>query len=194
MKITKANANQSGAIARLIMMAMDYDCCSNLAGESHTLEDFERAMTHLVSMEDSQYSYRNTLVAQNGEGEVVGVCVCYDGKDLHLLRKRFTEEAKEAFGIDYTDMADETQPGELYIDSLAVDANHRRKGIAKELLKAVIEMAKEQNFEKVGLLVDKNNPNAERLYSALGFEYVNDSSWGGHPMKHLQYTVVRDRN
>jgi hypothetical protein len=37
----------------------------------------------------------------------------------------------------------------------------------------------------VGLLVDKGNPAGEALYASVGFRYVNDSLWGGHPMKHL---------
>jgi hypothetical protein len=37
----------------------------------------------------------------------------------------------------------------------------------------------------VGLLVDKGSPIGEALYASLGFRYVNDSSWGGHSMKHL---------
>ena len=40
-----------------------------------------------------------------------------------------------------------------------------------------------------GLLVDYNNEKAAQLYTALGFQPVNDASWGGHPMKHLQINV-----
>ena len=42
-------------------------------------------------------------------------------------------------------------------------------------------------IHKIGLLVDKDNPLAEKLYVAQGFRYVGDTTWGGHPMKHLQY-------
>lgn len=37
----------------------------------------------------------------------------------------------------------------------------------------------------VGLLVDKDNPDGEALYSSVGFRYVGDNRWGGHPMKHM---------
>ena len=112
----------------------------------------------------------------------------FPGK-LKALRKRFIEEAKETFGIDYSGMDPETQEGELYIDSLAVPAAFRGKGIAKMLLKAVIEKGREMGLPAVGLLVDKGNPKAERLYADMGFEYVNDAVWGGHSMKHLQYPL-----
>ena len=57
------------------------------------------------------------------------------------------------------------------------------------LLKAVIEKGREMGLPAVGLLVDKGNPKAERLYADMGFEYVNDAVWGGHSMKHLQYPL-----
>ena len=87
-------------------------------------------------------------------------------------------------------MDDETQAGELYIDSIAVSEEFRGHGIAKHLLKAVIERAREMGLPAVGLLVDKGNPRAESLYNKVGFQYVNDSAWGGHEMRHLQYQMT----
>ena len=84
-------------------------------------------------------------------------------------------------------MDDETAAGELYVDSLAVDAHHRGQGIAKALLKATILRASRLSLPAVGLLVDKGNPKAEKLYHDVGFRYVGDNQWGGHAMKHLQY-------
>lgn len=188
-KIEKATPDLASHIASFIMEAMNAECCQNFAGPEHTLIDFHRMMTRLVEMEDSQYSYRNTLAAFTSNGILVGACVGYDGADLHRLRRRFCEEALVEFGLDYSGMPDETQEGEFYIDSLAVSKNFRGKGFATELLKAAIERAKELRLPAVGLLVDKGNPRAEALYTRLGFEYVNDASWGGHPMKHLQYKV-----
>ena len=37
-----------------------------------------------------------------------------------------------------------------------------------------------------GLLVDENNPRAERLYKSVGFKVVGTNVWGGHNMKHMQ--------
>ena len=53
----------------------------------------------------------------------------------------------------------------------------------------MIEKGWEMGLPAVGLLVDKGNPKAERLYADMGFEYVNDAVWGGHSMKHLQYPL-----
>ena len=105
--IREATKAQASDIARLIMMAMTDDCCQHFCGVGHGLEDFLKMMTSLVEREDSQYSYRNTLVAM-ADNKVVGIAVSYDGGRLHELRQAF-----------------------------------------------------------------------------VGFQYANDSWWGGHPMKHL---------
>lgn len=184
--ICKAQRSQAEKIASLIMKAMNYDCCQYFAGDNHTLDDFHRTMTRLVERDDSQYSYRNTIVALSPEQEVIGIATSYDGADLHRLRRAFIDAARADFGQDFSNIDDETEAGELYIDSLAVDERYRGKGIATMLLKATIERGRALGIPAVGLLVDKGNPLAERLYSRLGFRFVNDSEWGSHPMKHLQ--------
>ena len=138
----------------------------------------------LVEREDSQYSYRNALAAMD-EDRMVGIAVSYDGARLHELRRAFIQAARECIGKDHSGMDDETQAGELYLDSLAVLPAYRRQGIARQLLKAVKERADRMGLPSVGLLVDKGNPAGEALYASVGFRYVNDSLWGGHPMKHL---------
>lgn len=188
--IKPASPDVASHIASLIMEAMSTDCCQNLAGPHHNLADFHRVISNLVKMEDSQYSYKNTLVGVTSSGILAGVVVAYDGADLKRLRKRFVNEALVEFGIDYSAMEAETGEGEFYIDSLAVSSNFRGKKFATRLLEAAIERAKQLGHAKVGLLVDKGNPIAERLYAKLGFEYVNDTIWGGHAMKHLQLTIA----
>lgn len=188
--ITQATPDQASHIASLIMEAMNTGCCQNLAGPHHTLVDFHCMMTRLVAMDDSQYSYRNTLVAQTTDGIMVGILVAYDGGKLRALRRRFVEEANVTFGIDYSGMDDETEEGEFYFDSLAVSSSYRGKGIATQLLQAGVQRAKEMGHSVVGLLCDKGNPNAEQLYTKIGFRYVNDTIWGGHSMKHLQLELA----
>ena len=117
------------------------------------------------------------------------MCVSYDGGRLHELRKAFVDAAKENFGRDFSGMPDETSSGELYIDSIAVLEDCRGRGIATLLLNAVIDKARAMKLPAVGLLVDKGNPKAEKLYGRVGFKYVEDSMWGGHEMKHLQYRL-----
>ena len=183
-EIKNARKEQSPDIARLIMTAMTDDCCLHFCGVGYGLENFRGMMTMLVEREDSQYSYRNTLVAMDGD-RLVGIAVSYDGGRLHELRQAFVEAAKVCIGKDHSGMDDETQAGELYLDSLAVLPDYRRQGIARRLLEATKEKADRMGLPCVGLLVDKGNPAGEALYFSVCFRYVNDNLWGGHPMKHL---------
>ena len=183
-EIKKAIREQAPEIARLIMMAMTDDCCLHFCGEGYGLEDFRKMMTKLVEREDTQYSYMNTYVACDGN-KVVGISVSYDGGKLHALRRVFLDLSKEYIGKDNAGMDDETQAGELYLDSLAVLPEYRRQGIAKRLIAATKERANELNLPCVGLLVDKANPVGEAFYESAGFQYTDDSHWGGHEMKHL---------
>lgn len=188
MDISIAQPNQKRQIAKLIMTAMNYECCRYFTGERHTLAEFEDMMTALVARTDSQYSYLNTLVATDA-GSLTGICVSYNGAFLHTLRRAFISETLQRFGRDFSAMDDETQPGELYIDSLCVETAYRGHGIASALIRATIDKAKSIGIPAVGLLVDQGNPKAEALYSRLGFTFINNASWGGHPMKHLQYIL-----
>ena len=75
---------------------------------------------------------------------------------------------------------------EYYLDSLAVLPEYRGKGIGACLLHAFCERAFSEGAERVGLIVDIDNPNAEKLYVAQGFEYVGERIFLGHQMRHLQ--------
>ena len=183
-EIVKATKEQAPEIAHLIMMAMTDDCCLHFCGEGYGLDDFRKMMTLLVEREDSQYSYKNTLVAVDSD-KVAGISVSYDGGRLHELRRPFLSLALEYIGKDNSGINDETQDGELYLDSLAVLPEYRRQGIASRLIKATKERADQMGLPCVGLLVDKGNPSGEALYTTVGFRYANNSHWGGHEMKHL---------
>ena len=183
-KIQKATKDQAPEIAGLIMMAMTDECCLYFCGEGYGLDDFRKMMVSLVEAEVSQYSYKNTFVAMVSN-KVVGISVCYDGGRLRKLRRAFITAAKEYIGKDHSSMNDETQAGELYLDSLAVLPEYRRQGIAKKLVSATKKRADRMHLPCVGLLVDKDNPEGEAFYTSIGFHYVGDNQWGGHTMKHL---------
>jgi len=159
--IEQAQPSQAADIARLIMEAMNHDCCLYFAGETHGLMGFHQLMTHLVGRTDSQYSYLNTLVALDAAGKVIGICTSYDGAELRRLRTAFVQSCLEQFGRDFSDMDDETAAGELYVDSLAVDAHHRGQGIAKALLDrgyAVLYFSSAELFDQVAKVKLRREP------------------------------------
>ena len=64
--------------------------------------------------------------------------------------------------------------GEGYITNIAVDPPRRRAGIARTLLTALIERAKEEDADFLTLEVRRSNEAAQSLYSAMGFAAVGE--------------------
>ena len=154
--IEPATPDQAPSIAPHIMMAMDEDCCQHFAGPHHTLDEFRQMMTGLVARDDSQYSYRNALVAKTPKGDIAGVIIGYDGAHLHSLRRAFLETIKEQMDRDFSGILDETQAGEYYVDTLAVNPEYRKQGIASALMLELIR--RHGRRQPVGLLVDLTHP------------------------------------
>jgi ribosomal protein S18 acetylase RimI-like enzyme len=70
---------------------------------------------------------------------------------------------------------------------MAVSPHQQGKGIGSKLFDFLIgEYVYKQN-ETLGLLVDKDNPNAKKLYLKLGFEVVSEKTLAGKEMEHLQF-------
>ncbi len=185
-KIRQGTVSDAPVIARLIIEAMTEECCAHYYGPEYTLDDFHAFMTSLVEQDLTQYCYKNTIVAYIDD-KTAGIAVSYNGADLHVLRKDFVEGLYDTFHRDFRGrINDETQAGELYLDSLAVAPEFRCKGIGTLLLETAIRKAQIMKIPYVGLLVDDNNPAALHLYEQTGFHFVNKTFWGGHYMKHLQ--------
>ncbi|MCM1137256.1 MAG: GNAT family N-acetyltransferase [Duncaniella sp.] len=185
MKIINARKKDANLIARSIMAGVGEEICENLAGKDHTLADVEALFTGLASREDTQYSYLNTVVAVNDNDDAVGACISYDGALLQQLREPFFDAARRYLDIDMSDVMDETEPEEVYIDTLAVLPEYRKQGIATALLNASIEKANKIG-KPAGLLVEKENHRAHRLYESIGFRKVGERPFAYVMMDHMQ--------
>ena len=172
--IREALIEDAPLVGRVVLMALHYD-------ETHPLAP---VFAELAVREVSQYSYRNALVAEVN-GEAVGAIIGYDGARLGELREPLYALMIEKFGA-VRKVEDETSAGEFYLDSLAVLPQFRGKGVGGALLVAARDRAFDTGFERVGLIVDFENPRAEALYNSLGFERVNATKFLGHDMWHLQ--------
>ncbi|MCC8115301.1 MAG: GNAT family N-acetyltransferase [Bacteroidales bacterium] len=73
----------------------------------------------------------------------------------------------------------------MYIDTLAVWPQWRRRGVGKALLEEAAKLAERMRGKPAGLLVAKHNAKAERLYDSAGFRYVGDRDFFGESMRHL---------
>lgn len=185
MIIRKARVGDSEAITTLLMLATG-EVIYRFIGE----KNFQKAtdfLNHFVKNRNNQYSFQNCYVAEE-DGGIVGAVLAYDGARLQELRMPVLEYIHQHFDPKLS-VEDETQVGEFYIDSLAVLPNQQGKGIGAKLLQYVINEQATQSGRTIGLLVDKANPGAKRLYLNLGFEPVGEKKLLGISLEHLQLKV-----
>lgn len=184
-RIRKGRREDAEFIADAVMAAIGMEICEGMSANQEQ-KVLREAFIRCAARPDSQYSYRNALIAESDSGEITGAIVGYDGADLHILRQAFVEEYNDLMGTHYKEeeWSDETSPDEIYLDTLAVVPSHRKKGVATMLINAFSE--KYAGAPKpIGLLVDYDNPDARRLYESLGFEPHGPRSFFGTPMEHL---------
>ncbi len=60
--------------------------------------------------------------------------------------------------------------GDYYLQFLAVDTAHRRKGVARTLMQHMEARARERGSRRFALDVSGRNPNAQRLYQQEGLQ------------------------
>ena len=182
--VRSAEMRDAEIIASAVAMAI---------GDTGTLkaycgEQYHSVLQDIARQDDTQYSWRKALVAQVGN-TVAGAIVGYDGALLATLREATFAVISHHTGFTPT-VADETQAGEYYLDSVAVLPQFRGLGVGQRLITALCERAFAEGHDRVGLIVDCDNPKAERLYTSLGFRRVGTKTFFGHTMWHLQ--VERD--
>ncbi|CAL3972455.1 hypothetical protein PZA11_004430 [Diplocarpon coronariae] len=95
----------------------------------------------------------DTLVAVDPRGHVVGFC---------QLTRGTTEEC----------LAGHARPVEL--QRLYVARHHHGRGVGRELVSCVLDMARAQGFATVWLGVWEENRKAQRFYEGLGFAKVGE--------------------
>jgi len=182
MIIRKASEADAMAITSYILLAMG-DIIYHLIGENDA-DEARACMYHLVSSSDNQYAYENCWVAEEDHHIIAAACV-YDGAKITELRTPVLEYLKKTYH-HVPVLGEETQKGEFYLDCLGVDLTLQGKGIGSKMLQFLIDEYVVRQKQTLGLLVDKENPNAKRLYLKSGFEVVGHKNFAGKKMEHLQ--------
>lgn len=183
MVIRKAKSEEAEIIAPLVLLAMK-DIIYHFIGENST-EKAIQLLASLIKEKNNQYSYENCWVAVS-ENTITAIAIVYNGADLVSLRKAVAGKIKSMFNKPF-EPEDETQAGEYYIDCVGVATNQQGKGIGSKIFQFLIEEYVYKNNQTLGLLVDKDNPDAKKLYLKLGFEIVGKKTLATKQMEHLQY-------
>ncbi len=183
MIIRQAKQEDYSQVAPLIVQAMEDLACAFV--NSKNVKNAYPLFEHFFQLPANQYSYKHTLVFES-EGIIAGSVTAYDGGLLPLYRRPFMEYIEKYYDVRNLTIENETMPGELYIDTISVSPKFQGQGIGKKLLQAAENIARKQGLEKIGLLVDYNNPDAKRLYLALGYKSVGKRQLADGIYEHLQ--------
>ena len=178
--VRQARCEDSAMIAKAVAMAIGDEG----ALRAYCGDDYLAVLTEVARREGTQYSWLGALVAEV-DGTPAGAIVGYDGALLEVLREGTYAVIRERLGRTQT-IPNETEAGEFYLDSVGVLPQFRGLGVGRSLLSEMTQRALAEGHERVGLIVDFDNPQAEKLYTSLGFERIGTKLFFGHQMWHLQ--------
>jgi ribosomal protein S18 acetylase RimI-like enzyme len=181
--IRPAQPTDAPALSQLIILAMGSLATKFVNGKSNA--EALALFMHFAGQPGNQYSYENALVYEDEAG-ICGIILAYDGGDLDKLRAPFLQHIQSTYGFTQP-VEEETQSGEYYIDCLSVFPGHQGKGIARQLIFALIEHAAGKGHNITGLIVGKDNARAKSLYTNIGFKVVEEIVFVGDVYEHLQY-------
>lgn len=183
MIIRPAHPSDAPQLAKLINMAM-LEITYQFIGKEDK-EEADAFIESLIREKNNQYSYEHIFVIQEFDN-IIGHISIYDGEDFAKLRQNVWNKIEQIYGRKYS-AEDETGAGEMYIDTFAICPSARGKGLGKKLLQFAIDHYVNQQKKVLGLLVDKDNPNAKKLYESIGFHVVEELEIFGKKMEHMQY-------
>lgn len=128
-----------------------------------------------------------TTVVAEAQGQVIGAAFGYPGEREEIVDDVMIDLTAQSAAFDEAYRPDEeTQPGEWYLDSLAVDPDFQGCGVGHQLLAALPRYARRDHQSVIGLNVDLENPGARRLYQRVGFQVTGTQMIGDHKYDHMQ--------
>lgn len=139
------------------------------------------------SIVDVQYrDYYEHVYVYEVDGEVAGCLVSYPA-DRELEFERNWEKLDlpddiKSYGTPLP--VKEARDGEIYIESVATFSEYRGQGIASKLFKHVLETDTNATW---GLICEKDNYGAQRLYEKLGFKVDGETELYGHKYNRMVY-------
>ena len=152
------------------------------------VSDIFRNLVICEGREDTLYTYRQTRVAEV-DGKLAGALLSYPGAFYKELKvKTFCEFLPDLFAKFGNDEP-ETDPGEYYLDSLAVHPDFRHMGIGRALLEDGIQIGLSKGFKQIALVADARMPHLICIYESMGFEPADHRHAFGTEFLRMIYTV-----
>jgi ribosomal protein S18 acetylase RimI-like enzyme len=175
MKIRKAHQKDAEEVAPLIHRAIGE--LADILFNTSRKQKIHFFLTKLFQKDHTRVSHHFVDVAEVG-GKIGGIAISYPGNVIKTINKPVLSFCKtlhqESNVIDTNVLpilhAKEAEDDEYYLDTLAVNPNLTSNGIGTALIKHIQKKAVKNGFSKTSLLVEKDNPNAFRLYNRLGYK------------------------
>ena len=126
------------------------------------------------------HTYRDAIVAVH-EQKVIGMSLSYPSHYHRIsdgMRKFFPEERLNHIKNIFSSRVENS----LYLDTLCVDRDFRRKGVGRKLISLTQEKARDQGIYLLSLIVLADNTYAQKLYKRLGFEIVSHIEMDSHEL------------
>lgn len=184
--IRDAKPSDAPFLAECILAGMHfYDFEGFLSDDMTDL--FER-FTECEGREDTLYSWKNTRLAEV-DGVPAGALLSYPGELYLELRDKTFREYWPAFFTEHPASDPEADPGEYYLDSLAVHPDYRKQGIGKALLEDGVIKGASQGFKRISIIAETEYPHLIRYYESLGFVQADYRNVFGTDFQRLIYTL-----
>ncbi|PLT29619.1 GNAT family N-acetyltransferase [Peribacillus deserti] len=180
MLIRPAHKKESHLAAILIKEAIK-DIAEALTGEkehSNIVKDLE----NFYLQEGNRLSYHNCLAAEIN-GKTAGVLVHYHGSEAAKLDEPISDHLRKKGRAAHIDK--EAKETDFYIDTISVNSRYQGRGAGTELIQASLRAAVNYGYAAVSLNVEKENQQAYKLYSRLGFKIEDEVIINGHVYHYL---------
>jgi ribosomal protein S18 acetylase RimI-like enzyme len=152
------------------------------------LTDALENITQSEGREDTLYTYSRTRIAEV-DGKPAGALLSYPGALYKDLKEKTLKEYWPAFFTLYGNDEPETDPGEFYLDSLAVHPDFRRLGIGRALLEDGIKIGLSKGFTQIALVADAGMPHLIKIYQSIGFVPADHRNVFGTDFLRMIYTI-----
>lgn len=175
MFIRQARIEDADEAAELICMAWG-ECAHVLAGSTNR-KAVQEVVKKFYKQPDNILSYQNIYVAEGRNG-IAGLVLSFPSDNFTRLNKLLVEKLPKFYKSNPADYhrkvipmlkTKEAEPGEYYIDSLAVYPQYRSCGVGSRLLKAATLKSHKLGISKTSLIVKPENKEALRLYERYGY-------------------------
>lgn len=132
----------------------------------------DAALATAIAQSKDGLTWRNAILAEAENGDLLGAAVAYPGK-AYCLPSAILAAASDAAKRDLEPLFASQPPADsFYLHAIWTHPGARGQGVGKLLLDAVCAFGADQGFPRVSLHVWRDNAPAMALYNKRGFKLI----------------------